>query len=60
MKLKCKECKQIVVEGEIVERKNRRRFDISYKPKGTIIKNNSRNSDNWEGLCSTCQKKEKQ
>lgn len=58
MKIKCKECKQIVVEGEIIERKNRKRFDISCKIKGTILKNNSRNPDDWEGLCSNCQKME--
>ena len=56
MKIVCKECKNIVVEGEIVKRKNKQKFDIFYKPKGTILKNNSNNPKDWKGLCSIHQK----
>ncbi len=58
MIIKCK-CGKEVVEGEIVVRKtkrgDRRRFDIKNKPQGSIIKNNSNNPKDWEGICSSCQ-----
>lgn len=56
MKIKC-ECGKKVVEGEIVERKNKKKFDIYNKPKGTIIKN-SNNPKDWFGICSDCQSNE--
>jgi hypothetical protein len=61
MKIKCKYCGNIVVEGEIVERENRkgnikRVFDIFQKPQGTILKNKSNNPNDWTGVCSKCQK----
>ena len=56
MKIKCA-CGKVVVEGEIVERKNKRKFDINYSPLGTILKNKSKNPKNWTGICSECQKK---
>ena len=55
MKIKCK-CGKVIVEGNILERKNKRRFDINYKPLGTILKNKSNNPNNWKGICSDCQK----
>ena len=57
MNLKCK-CGKIVVEGNIVERKHKKRFDVDYKPLGTILKNKSNNPNDWTGICSDCQKKE--
>ena len=54
MKIKCK-CGTIVCEGEIVERKNKKRFDIEGKLLGTIIKNKSNNPKDWTGICSKCQ-----
>jgi len=54
MKIKCK-CGEVVVEGEIVKRNNKKKFDINYKPKGAIIKNNSNNPKDWTGICSKCQ-----
>lgn len=59
MKIKCK-CGELVVEGEIIERKNKKRFDILDKPKGTIIKNNSGNPKDWTGVCSKCQSSDKE
>ena len=56
MIIKCR-CGKIVVEGEIVERKNKKRFDIKYKPLGSILKNNSNNPKDWTGICSECQSK---
>ncbi|MBA7700353.1 hypothetical protein ES703_109064 [subsurface metagenome] len=56
MKIKCK-CRKVIVEGEVVERKNKRKFDVDYKPLGTIIKNKSNNPKDWIGVCSECQKK---
>ncbi len=56
MKIKCN-CGKVVVEGEIIERKNKRKLDINYKPLGTILKNKSNNPNDWTGICSECQKK---
>jgi len=62
MKIKCKECGAIVIEGDIksVEKKNggtKKIFDIGSdnKPQGTIFKNKSSDPKNWEGICSKCQ-----
>ena len=54
MKIKCS-CGAEIVEGEIVERNNKKIFDIYYKPNGTIVKNNSNNTKYWTGICSDCQ-----
>ena len=62
MKIKCKECGEQVIDGEIksVEKKNGGRkiiFDTGIKkPHGTILKNGSNDPKKWEGLCSKCQK----
>ncbi len=56
MEIKCK-CGKVVVKGNIVERKNKKRFDINYKPLGTILKNKSNNPKDWTGICSDCMKK---
>jgi hypothetical protein len=61
MIIKCK-CGKEVVEGEIVIRENKRgnkhkSFNIFEKPKGTILKNKSKNLEDWAGVCSDCQKK---
>ena len=55
MKINCK-CGALVVEGKIVTRKNKVKFDINEKPKGSIIKLNSNNPKDWKGICSKCQK----
>jgi hypothetical protein len=62
MKIKCKYCSSEVVEGEILIRENskgikRKKFDIYYKPLGTILKNKSNNSEDWKGICSKCMSK---
>jgi len=62
MKIKCKTCREIVIKGEIksVEKKNggtKKIFDIGLdKPLGTILKNKSSDPNNWETICSKCQK----
>ena len=61
-KIRCKECNEVVIEGEIkpIEKKDGGKktiFDTGIgKPKGTILKNKSSNPNNWEGLCSRCQR----
>jgi ssDNA-binding Zn-finger/Zn-ribbon topoisomerase 1 len=60
MNINCEDCKTLVVEGEIVIRKNKvgntkKVFDIYGKPNGTILKNNSENPEDWTGVCSKCQ-----
>ena len=61
MKIKCKNCGEVVIEGEIesVEKKNGGRkniFNIGLnKPNGTILKNKSSDINKWKGLCSSCQ-----
>lgn len=55
MKIKCMECGAIVIEGKIGD-EDKNKFYIGLdKPQGTILKNNSSNPKNWEGLCSKCQ-----
>jgi len=62
MKIKCKECGELVIEGDVksVTKENggtRTIFDTGIeKPLGTILKNNSGNPKDWTGLCSECQK----
>jgi len=61
MKIKCKFCGSEVVNGEVVIRENskgvrRKKYDVNYKPLGTILKNKSNDPQNWEGVCSKCQK----
>lgn len=61
MKILCENCQDLVVEGEKKMRDKKRGgnkfiFELSSKPLGTIIKNNSNNPDDWKGLCSKCQK----
>ena len=61
MKIKCKECGKVVIEGEIqsVEKRNGGRKNIFNtglnKPSGTILKNKSSDPNKWHGLCSGCQ-----
>lgn len=56
MKIICK-CGNIVCEGEIkTNDKHKIRFYIKDKPDGTILKNNSNNPNNWDGICFKCQK----
>lgn len=55
MKIYCKKCGEIIVEGEIVQRKNKQRFDLYGKLNGSILKNNSNNPEDWTGFCSKCQ-----
>ncbi len=56
MKITC-ECGKVVVEGAVVERNNKPKFDMYGKLEGTIIKNESSNPKEWSGLCSECQRK---
>ena len=58
MKIKC-ECGELVAEGEINLRENKvgvqkKKFDMNFY-RGTIVKNNSNNPKDWEGICSKCQ-----
>ena len=62
MRIKCRKCGAIVIEGDIkiVEKKNggtKKILDtgLDNKPQGTILKNKSSNPNNWEGICSKCQ-----
>ena len=32
------------------------KYDVNYKPLGIILKNKSNDPQNWEGVCSKCQK----
>ncbi len=60
MNIRCK-CGNEIVEGEIdKDKKGRKIFCIKEKPKGTIIKNKSKNPYDWTGICSSCQGAEKQ
>lgn len=55
MKINCK-CGEVVCEGEIGnDKKGRKIFKMKDKPKGTIIKNKSKNPNDWVGICSECQ-----
>jgi len=60
MQIKCKNCGEVVAEGEVVSRKNGcgrtiKAFDLFGKPNGAIIKNNSNDVKDWTGICSKCQ-----
>ncbi len=59
MKINCKGCNELVIEGELKNIENGKVFDTGLnKPQGTIIKNNSNNPKNWTGICSNCQSAE--
>lgn len=55
MKLKCN-CGNIVATGNVDGKK----FFMDEKPKGTILKNKSNSVNDWEAICSTCQKPKKE
>ena len=61
MKIKCKDCGEIVVTGDIDEdKKGRKVLRMNGKCQGEIWKQGSRNPEDWIGVCSKCQPKLKQ
>jgi len=58
VKIKCKNCGEVVVTGDIGEdKKGRKVLRINSKCQGEIWKNGSRNPEDWMGVCSKCQPK---